>query len=242
LKPIDAAAAGDDDALIPQSEGPSEDDIVERIFEAVIDQRLPPGAKLAESELCKAFGVGRMRVRHSLLLLASREVVELRSNRGAFVASPTAKQAREVFEARLAIEPNVVRHAIDRASDADIHGLSLHLRKEAAAHHDGRRRDAIRLSGHFHVIIAQIAGNAVMLRMITELIARTSLIIGIFGGPVPASCRYHDHGVILESFAARDAEAAAAHMVAHLAGLQTGIDLSDVQDRTVDLATLFSRM
>ena len=54
----------------------AEEQIVERIFEAVIEQRLPPGTKLSESALCQAFGVGRMRIRRSLLLLASREVVE----------------------------------------------------------------------------------------------------------------------------------------------------------------------
>ena len=76
----------------------AEEEIVERIFEAVVEQRLPPGTKLSESALCEAFGVGRMRIRRSLLLLASREVVELRANRGAYVASPTADQAREVFD------------------------------------------------------------------------------------------------------------------------------------------------
>ena len=75
-----------------------EEEIVERIFEAIIDQRLPPGTKLSEAALCEAFGVGRMRIRHSLLLLSSREVVDLLPNRGAFVASPSAEQAREVFE------------------------------------------------------------------------------------------------------------------------------------------------
>jgi hypothetical protein len=35
-----------------------EEEIVERIFEAIIDQRLPPGTKLSEAALCEAFGVG----------------------------------------------------------------------------------------------------------------------------------------------------------------------------------------
>ncbi|MBA3326193.1 MAG: GntR family transcriptional regulator [Rhodobacteraceae bacterium] len=224
-----------------KNDGISDEEIVERIFEAVLEQRLPPGSKLSESALCTAFGVGRMRVRRSFLLLASRGVVELQSNRGAFVASPTAEQAREVFEARLAIEPNVTRHAVARASDADIHALSQHLSSEMEAHHDGKRRDAIRLSGHFHVLLAQVAANSVMLGMIKELVARTSLIIGIFGGPGPVNCRCHDHGVILDSLKVRDQEAAAAHMVAHIDELRACIDLSEVRDRSVDLVTLFSR-
>ena len=60
-----------------QADEPGEEDIVERIFEAVVEQRLPPGTKLSESALCEAFGVGRMRIRRSLLLLSSREVAAL---------------------------------------------------------------------------------------------------------------------------------------------------------------------
>ena len=124
-----------------------EEEIVGRIFEAIIDQRLPPGTKLSEAALCEAFGVGRMRIRQSLLLLASREVVELLPNRGAYVASPSAEQAREVFEARLMIEPNVARLAVERASEDDLTTLGQHLRLEHQAHHSSKRRDAIRLSG-----------------------------------------------------------------------------------------------
>ncbi|RYI29171.1 MAG: GntR family transcriptional regulator, partial [Acetobacteraceae bacterium] len=120
-----------------------EEEIVERIFEAIIDQRLAPGTKLSEAALCEAFSVGRMRIRQSLLLLASREVVELLPNRGAFVASPSAEQAREVFEARLMIEPNVARLAAQRATDEDLTMLEQHLALEHAAHHGNKRRDAI---------------------------------------------------------------------------------------------------
>ena len=123
-----------------------EEEIVERIFEAIIDQRLPPGTKLSEAALCEAFGVGRMRIRQSLLLLASREVVELQPNRGAFVASPSAEQAREVFEARLMIEPNVARLAAERASDDDLGMLERHLRLEHEAHYGGKMPSGCRAS------------------------------------------------------------------------------------------------
>ena len=46
-----------------------ENEIVEQIFEAVVEQRLPPGTKLSEAALCEAFGVGRMRIRRALLFL-----------------------------------------------------------------------------------------------------------------------------------------------------------------------------
>ena len=229
---IDEVLSGDEVA---------EEDIVERIFEAVVEQRLPPGTKLSESALCEAFGVGRMRIRRSLLLLSSREVVELHANRGAYVASPTAKQAREVFEARLTLEPTIARLAVERATDTDIANLSVHLKMEHDAHHNDSRHEAIRLSGQFHILLAQIASNAVMLRMMKELVTRTSLIIGIFGAPSVANCRDDDHELILSAFKSREGQAAADLMTDHLREIESTLNLGNKNSGAVDLMSLFSK-
>lgn len=218
-----------------------EEEIVERIFEAIIDQRLPPGTKLSEAALCEAFGVGRMRIRQSLLLLSSRQVVELLPNRGAFVASPTAEQAREVFETRLMIEPNVARLAVHRASEADLTMLEQHLQLEHSAHHSNKRRDSIRLSGQFHVLLAELAGNSVALRMVKELVTRTSLIIGIFGSAGVSNCRDEDHDEIFAAFRKRDGEAASRLMVSHLKYIQEHLELSGPVEATSDLVAIFRK-
>ena len=87
-----------------------------QIHDAVIEQRLPPGTKLSEAALCEAFGVGRAKVRRASGV-AGREIVELHANRGAFVARPTAQEARDVFDARRTIEPGIVRQAAARARE-----------------------------------------------------------------------------------------------------------------------------
>jgi DNA-binding GntR family transcriptional regulator len=221
--------------------GVVEESIVERIFAAVVEQRLPPGTKLSESALCEAFGVGRMHIRRSLLLLSSREVVDLQPNRGAYVASPTAKQAREVFEARMTLEPSIARLAVERATERDIVDLSAHLQMEHDAHHTQNRHDAIRLSGQFHILLAQIASNAMMLRMMKELVTRTSLIIGIFGKPTITSCRDEDHERILSAFKARDGKLAEDLMTQHLQAIESSLDLDIQKNGAVDLVSLFSK-
>ena len=218
-----------------------ESDIVERIFDAVIEQRLPPGTKLSESALCEAFGVGRMRIRRSLLLLASREVVELHANRGAFVASPTPEQAIEVFEARLALEPNITRLAVQRATEDDIAALTRHLEMEYIAHKERRRHDAIRLSGQFHTLMAQVAGNTVLIRTMKELVTRTSLIIGIYGAPGMVNCRDDDHAAIADAIRARDADKASRMMRLHLKHIQEHLDLSSRKRPQLDLVTILKR-
>lgn len=217
----------------------AENEIVERIFAAVVEQRLPPGTKLSESALCEAFGVGRMRIRRSLLLLSSREVVELHPNRGAYVASPTAAQAREVFEARLALEPTIAQLAVERATVADIANVSAHLKMEHDSHHHEQRHVAIRLSGQFHILLAEIATNSVMLRMMKELVTRTSLIIGIFGAPSVVNCRVDHHDRILQAFKSRDGQGAADLMTQHLRDIEGSLDLGSRNNGAVDLVSLF---
>ena len=235
LRRMDVSDAQDDGTEI------GEDDIVAHVFEAIVEQRLPPGTKLSESALCEAFGVGRMRVRRCLLLLASREIVELRANRGAYVAAPSAQQAHEVFEARLALEPTIARLVVERAGDGDIAVLAHHLRQEHEAHHAGRRRDAIRLSGQFHSVLAQIAGNSVMQRMMNELITRTSLIIGIFGAPGMASCRDDDHERIVQAIRDRDSALAAQVMRDHLREIQAHLDLKGRAQAPLDVVSILKR-
>lgn len=224
-----------------RADGLDEEEIVDRIFEAVIEQRLPPGTKLSESALGDAFGVGRMRIRRSLLLLASRNIVDLQSNRGAYISSPTQKQAREVFEARRAIEPSVCRIAAERSTDAGIHHLEKHVEKELAAKAAGDRHAAIRLSGLFHVELAKVADNEVMERIVKELITRTSLIIGMFGAAGTANCRVDEHVTLLKAFKSGLQDEAAQQMISHLEHIEAQVDLSTDHRTSVDLAEMFGQ-
>lgn len=231
---------GSSKKIVDRTGSLNEEAIVDRIYQAVIEQRLPPGTKLSESALCKAFNVGRMRIRRSLLLLASRDIVELQSNRGAYVSSPTSDEAREVFEARRCIEPNVARAAVERASATDIESLEQHLGLEAEAHRHGDRQQVIRLSGEFHVKLAEVARNHVMHRMVKELVTRTSLIIGLFGAPGTANCHDDEHADLISALKQQDKDQVAQIMSHHLQHIETQIDLTAKRDAGVNLANIFS--
>ncbi len=219
-----------------------EEIIVDRIFEAVVEQRLPAGTKLSEGALCEAFGVSRMRIRRALLLLASREIVDLHPNKGAYVASPTAEQAYEIFEARMVLEPTIAKMAAARATGTEVKLLKSHLKAEFAAQENGNRPDAIRLSGQFHIILAQIAANGVMLRMVKELVTRTSLLIGIYSASGVVNCRDDEHFEIIEALTTRDGEKAALLMKVHLEHTLSHLDLKTRFGGAVDFRTLFRKM
>jgi DNA-binding GntR family transcriptional regulator len=216
----------------------TEQAIAERVFSAVMEQRIPPGTKLSENALCDIYGVSRARIRRALLVLAQRKIVDLHSNRGAFVASPSPDEARNVFAARRAIEPTIVRNVVTAIDDAQIADLQDHVDRESAAHVAGNRHEAIRLSGSFHIKLAEIAGNPILTGFIEELVARTSLIIGLFGSPGIASCLDGEHRAIIGIIAARDAAEAASWMVKHLDHIQSELELTSAPEAEIDIRAI----
>ena len=219
---------------------PLEDWIVDQVFDAIIERQLPPGYKLSEAALGKTFGVGRMHIRRSLLLLGDRGVVDLHTNRGAFVASPSIEEARAVFEARGEVEPNITRLAVQRASAEDIKILQQHVAAEHKAHSAGNRREAIRLSGQFHLRLAQIANNDILIKLVRELITRSSLIVGIYGSSGVSDCRDHDHEALLKAFIEKDRAGAADLMKRHLSSIEENLNFLPGEENEVNLEEVFS--
>jgi DNA-binding GntR family transcriptional regulator len=175
-----AAPSPDADLHLDGFEGPvvlSDDDIHERIIDAVIDQRLLPGTKLVEDKLGQAFGVSRTRIRQVLIRLAHEQVVTLEPNKGATVAQPSVDDAREVFEARALIEGVLVQRFMARATAADVERLTECIEAEEEARREGDQAAALRLSGRFHLMIAEVAQHETFERMLRKLISRTSLIL-----------------------------------------------------------------
>ncbi|WP_419906246.1 GntR family transcriptional regulator [Hoeflea sp.] len=222
------------------SQGPDEQLIVESVYAAVMERRLMPKTRLSEPKLCAVFGVGRMRVRRALLLLASQGIVELRSNRGAHVACPTPREADEVFAARRLLEAGIVRELAAAPDDAALTRLRRHIESEDQARSHGDRSEIIRLSGDFHVELARAHGNSVLVRTVRELITRTSLIVALFGVNRSATCPKDEHARVLDAIEAADADTAEELVCSHLEHIRAGLDLNSRRPGEDDLAAILA--
>jgi DNA-binding GntR family transcriptional regulator len=200
-------------------------EIAEALELAIHEHRLAPGTKLGEDDLGEIYGVSRTVVRAALQSLAHDRLVELKRNRGAFVAQPSIREAREVFEARALVEPRTARSAAERATQDDIAALQRHIDAEHAATDDGNAGRALYLSGLFHLEIARIANQATIEAFIGQLIARSSLIIALYWQRRNALCESHAHHALLEAMAAHDGALAEELMKSHLVDLLTSLDL-----------------
>lgn len=205
------------------------DDIPERaiisaITAAVSEQRLPAGTKLGEQMLSDLFNCNRANVRRALSTLATMHVVQLRPNRGAFVSTPSPKEADDVFDARRTIERTLASKAIKNACAQDIANMRETIAAEAKARARGDKPAELRLSREFHMHLATIAGNEVLERFLTELTLRTTLIIGLYNEVGSSNCAEDEHLSIVQAIEARDEERLIFLIDEHLTHLESSLN------------------
>lgn len=214
------------------------DEIHERIYTAILEHRLPPGTKLVEERLADIFAVSRARVREVLARMAHEQIVELYPQRGAFVARPTIQQAHDVFEARRLIEPALLRRLVDTLTPERVARLRQHQELEVDARRRQDKRAIVRLSGEFHTLLAELAGNSALARTLRELSSLTCLIIFLYDAPTATSCRADEHAEIIDAIGRRDAPRAEKLMLEHLAHIEGSLKL-DIQAEEIDLEAIF---
>jgi DNA-binding GntR family transcriptional regulator len=218
----------------PDSSSPSSTQrIVESIVEAIVERRLMPGTKLAESRIGELFAVSRTVVRQALNQLSRDRLVTLEPARGAFVALPSIDEARQVFETRQLIEAGVVRELCARITPAQVAQLRAHLKaeREAVARTDIRGRT--RLLADFHVVLARLLGNEVLAQLLADLLSRSSLISLMYQSAHSAEHSQAEHVAIVDALERRDARAAVKLMSQHLHSVEHNLRLDP---RSTDLA------
>ncbi|EWY40717.1 hypothetical protein N825_32845 [Skermanella stibiiresistens SB22] len=219
-----------------------EEVIVEHIRTRVLIGALPPGTKLGEELLAETFGVTRSRIRQCLQRLSYEQLVELKANRGAFIASPGIKDAKDIFEARRVIE-RVTTEIVART--VLTHRLRDLRRKvdaqETAALH-GNRKMAITEAGDFHRRLSSLAHNAALAGALEPLILRTALIFGLYGNSGAMFSVAEHHHRILDLIEIGDSNEAASAMERCLYALEGNLDLRRVGDAAVDVRRVLQRI
>ena len=170
--------------LRPRVEGADiENAICERIRTAISAGELPPGTKLPEEAIAGSFSTKRFYVRAALQRLAFENLIDLQKNRGAFVAEPSVKQARDVFEARRVIERVTTEIVTRTVMTHQLRALSQQVRDQDVHWTRGNRRQAIAGISMIHMSLAVLAHNGALAAALERLIVQTSLILGLYSTP-----------------------------------------------------------
>lgn len=183
---------------------------------AIIEQALAPGTKLREDEIGAHFAISRTLVRAALMRLSQEGLVEIKRKRTATVAVPSLDEAREIFEVRHCLEQQVIQRLTAHWRPEMGEVLEAHVNEEEATARRGDSASASRLAGEFHIVLARLAGNALLARYLSEVVSRCSLILAVYGRPHVAECATAEHRGVIAALRERDAAASIRIMNEHL--------------------------
>lgn len=178
------------------------------------DFEIKPEERIREGDMAQRLSVSRTPLREALNRLVSEGYLTNTGGRGFFCRALTPERILDLYEARAALECEALRHAIDRASDADVVTLSAQL---DGADPDADRLALLEMDEAFHIALTRLSGNAELERLLANINGRIRYVrmIGLnAGGGVAAQLAAHRG--ILQAVQARDAEAAQAALRSHI--------------------------
>jgi GntR family transcriptional regulator, transcriptional repressor for pyruvate dehydrogenase complex len=189
-----------------------------------VGTRLPP-----ERDLAQQLGVSRPSLREALIALDVEGSVEIRSGSGVYVcarqeAAPRKTAAlgdspSELMQARSAIEGEVVVLACAHVTTAQLERMREIVR--GMQQEIARRHAPVELDRQFHMTLAEMSGNSVMMRLVGELFDErhspiSAKIISRYETIRTWNAALKEHEAILHALEARDPLTAQAAMRSHL--------------------------
>jgi DNA-binding GntR family transcriptional regulator len=212
--------------------------ICARIRAAVSAGELPPGTKLPEEAVAESIAASRGQVRAAFQRLAFEGLVDLQRNRGAFIAHPTVKEAKDVFEARRVIERVTTEIVTRTILTHHLGALSRDVEANTALWLRSNRQAAIGGISAFHLYLAALAHNAALTTALERLIIRTSLILGVYATARTFATLPAEYEMLVELIAAGRSLDAARQMERCLFVIEGELEFYHPDRREVDVRRL----
>ncbi|WP_248964597.1 GntR family transcriptional regulator [Sphaerisporangium perillae] len=191
--------------------------VIEAVREAIHSGELRPGELYSVYQLAAQLNVSRTPVREAMLRLAEAGMVRFERSRGFRVLRRDPKEIAEVFQLRLLLEVPAARLAARRADPALIEAMRVELAAMRAAAGDQDEPLFMRHDRAFHDLLLNAGANRKLVGIVENLRDAT-MTLG--ASTVDRSRSLTDiaaeHEPILAALEARDAEAAAEAMRAHV--------------------------
>ena len=191
--------------------------VAHRLRQMLVENRIPPGAKLNERELSEVLNVSRTPLREAIKMLAAEGLVELLPNRGAIAVELSEADVLNTFEVMAGLEAQSGELAALRITDAELTEIkAVHFEMLAAY----TRRDLstyYRLNSAIHSAINAAAKNTVLTQTYQQVNARLQALrfrSNQDGDKWTAAVREHEQ--MISALEARDPVAMRQVLMAHL--------------------------
>ncbi len=200
------------------------------IYKKLLNDEIPPGARLSNRALAKEIGVSVIPVREAINQLASKGLLDHQPGLGAFMPEPDAQEYIQLLEVREAMECHVAAKVAGHLSVTELAELEKHntiltqiieeLTKSGQQARSPRQLERWHIAdAAFHMVLLRAAGNPRILESVRDL-RLMSRTLGRKLEPqgVERLARTRDdHSRIIEAVRAGSSEESRAMMAQHFA-------------------------
>jgi DNA-binding GntR family transcriptional regulator len=184
---------------------PLAQEIFDEISIAIVEGRLLPGVSLNSVELARRFGTSRGPVREALADLERQGVIVVPPRRRPYVAQPTLKQIKDLYDLRAALSVLVSELIVD---SIELDRLGELWEWQAALEDDVARGAVDDYFWHnvgFRLVEMRLSGNEELQRILGPLGMRTLQFRHLsLSQPGRLERSVQDHRLLLEAYEARD--------------------------------------
>ena len=179
--------------------------VYDYIVELILTQQIKPGERIPEADVGQKLGVSRTPVREAIRRLESEGLVVVSTNRCVEVISFDEQSLVNIGVMRLALEQTSIRLAVYRGSNEDFNQLYEIAAACNEAAQAGKVSERIHLDTKFHLALAQIGNNPLLVRYLTQLLRQVELIQSTrYVDASDAVIQISDHYLIVDALVARD--------------------------------------
>lgn len=202
--------------------------VLELIRGRIVEGVYPGGQQIRQEAIAEEFGVSRIPVREALVQLEAEGFVQIHTHKGAIVAQLTVNDAIDLFEARLVLEPSILRQAVAKASDEDIERVRKTLQEyERGVAADFSPAQLSQLNWAFHKSLSSASGRGRSLAVLSSLYKSADRYLRLQIDSTKARMNaLEDHRAISAAFVARDAPLAQRLLAKHISGARDDVTKS----------------
>jgi DNA-binding GntR family transcriptional regulator len=145
------------------------DQIIEHIYDLVLDGVYSPGDRIKESLLAKELGVSRAPVREALKELIANGIIDYRAQVGNFVADLSPKEIIDAYTTRGVLEGYAIMETREAFSGEEIEILEEMTEKMQRQAEGGNRKMVVRIGDDFHNMLISKNKNMQLLEYTERL-------------------------------------------------------------------------
>jgi DNA-binding GntR family transcriptional regulator len=185
------------------------DQAYDRMKALLIECRLPPGSQVTEAGLSADLGFGKTPTREALARLVQQGWIRSVPGHGYRILPVTLGEVRELYEARMVVEPAAVRLAAGRLTPEIRDHLYELCEAHAALEEVADETAFVRQNREFHSAVIAATGNRLLVDLLAPLLERAerlthlSLLVNN-----STSMFVHEHRELVAALDAGDADGA----------------------------------